>query len=82
VASAARLAARLRREQRTIAADALADAYAAVGDFDSAESLALGCRQAQGPIAVLTCGNVRAGEANRTLMPSLEGSDYVDRDLH
>ena len=41
VATAARLAAGLRREQRAIAADALADAYVAVGDLDAAESLAL-----------------------------------------
>ena len=40
-ATAARLAAGLRGEQRAIAADALAHAYVAVGDFDAAESLAL-----------------------------------------
>lgn len=40
-ATAARLAAGLRGEQRAIAADALAHAYVAVGDFDAGESLAL-----------------------------------------
>ena len=41
VATAARMAAGLRGEQRAIAADALAHAYVAVGDFDAGESLAL-----------------------------------------
>ena len=41
VATAAQLAASLRGEQRAIAATALADAYAAVGDIDAAESLTL-----------------------------------------